>query len=232
MKILTHFQKKSFQSLIALLIATALPLATGGGCGGGGTGTGNPGNIALQSAPLAGSGAASLNHPELRVVPFLMDLLLGVRAAFASVSLFTSFKLCNDTLVVTDTDGETVAVNGSTEHAGLGILTFSPSSETPMSLTSVNIAAGIQIRQISVTSAIKPDICPGFSDAVEFDPGSGPIHISQNTAFKFVFATPLSVDGSAQTINLKLGDIVNGMVALGAGLNNSTIQNVNVGQAQ
>ena len=227
------FLKKNpfIKTALPLLIACVLPLAIGGGCGG--TGTGNPAtaNVVMQSAPLAGANAASLEHPGLWFIP-LMDVLLGVRSALAAVSPFTSFKLCNDTLVMKDAGGNTIAVDGSTQHQGLGLITFSPTADTPMTLASLSIAAGTQVKEIDITSAISTTLCPGFSDAVEFNPNSGAIHISQNTAFKFIFATPVSITGTQQTLSLLLGQIVNGMVALGAGLNNSTIQTVNVGQAK
>jgi hypothetical protein len=61
---------------------------------------------------------------------------------------------------------------------------------------------------------------------VQFDVGSGPINITQDTAFKFTFANPVTVTGAAQNLSLLFGSIVNSMVSLGAGLNNSTIQSV------
>ena len=217
---------------MAPLIAICLcPLALGG-CGGG-TGAGNPGNIALQSAPLAGPNAASLDRPGLWIAD-LMETFMGLRSAFAAVSSFSNFKLCNDTLVMTDTNGNTVPINGSTSGTGLGLLNFSPTSTTPMALTSLTIVAGTQIKEIDITSAVKPDTCSGVSYAVLFDTGSGANLITQNTAFKFTFSTPMTITGNAQTLSLLFGQIVNGMVNLvnGSGLTNSSIQTVNVGQAK
>jgi hypothetical protein len=215
-------------TLISFLAASLLV-----GCGGGGTGTGNPGNISLQSAPLSGPNAASLRYRSgwfARVLEDagqgLMDILVGDRSAFAAVSSFATFKMCNDTLVMTDVNGKTVPVNGSTNQAGLGVLTFSSTSTSPMLLTRIDVPANTQITEIDITSAVVPDVCSGFGDAVLFDPGSGPIHISQNTAFKFKFATPLNISGSAQTLNVLFGSIVSQMVALGQGLNNSNIQSI------
>ncbi len=216
----------------AVLMAMTLSVALLAGCGKSG--------VTLQAAPLAGASAAAHSQPAVWSFAFvadalssgLMTLLTGARTAFAAVSPFTSFKFCNDTLVMTDVAGNTVAINGSTQQAGVGLLSFSSASTSATSIASLDIAAGTQIKEIHVTSAISTTLCPGFADAVEFDPGAGAIHIAQNTQFKFVYATPLTIDGSAQTINLMFGQIVDGMVALGAGLNDSTIQNVNVGQVQ
>lgn len=206
-----------------MMIATA--------CGGG-TGTGNP-TVSLRSAPLAGPSAASLRYSGSWLAHLLEDaghsiieLLVGDRSAFATVSVFTTFKMCNDTLVMTDVSGNTVPINGSANQAGLGVLTFSPTSTDPMLLTTISLPANTQIKEIDITSAIKPDICAGFGDAVLFDPGSGPIHISQNTAFKFKFASPLNITGSAQNLTVLFGSIVNQMVAQGQGLNNSNIQSI------
>ncbi|MGK5084551.1 hypothetical protein WDW37_14750 [Bdellovibrionota bacterium FG-1] len=183
------------------------------------------GKVSLLAAPLAGASAASLTSG-------LLEFLLGERVAYAAVSSFGALKICNDTLVLTDTHGNTVAVNGSTNQAGLGLLSFSSASTSNTTLANLDVAAGTQIKEIDITSAISATLCPGFSYAVQFDPGSGPINITQNTAFKFTFSTPVTITGSAQNLTLLLGQIVNGMVALGAGLSNSTIQTVSAGQAQ
>jgi hypothetical protein len=220
--------------ILPLALLCALPAAfPSGGCGGG-TGAGNPGNVALQSAPLSGPNAAWQDRPTW-LFNGLMDTLLGSRPAFATVSSFTSFKMCNDTFVMTDTSGNTVPINGQASEAGLGLLTFSPTSTSAMALVYANVAAGAQIQEIDITTAVKPDVCGGANYAVQFDPGSGPISITQNTAFKFQFSTPVTISGttaSPQTLTLLFGQIVNGMVSLGTGLNNSTIQTVNVGSAR
>jgi hypothetical protein len=192
------------------------------------------GGVALQYAPLSGSSAASLSRPGFRFVSVLdsmssglMALLLGDHDAFAAtVSPFTSFKLCNDTLVITDVNGNTVPVNGAANQAGLGVLTFTSSATTPTTLTTLNLPANTQIKEIDITSAVNTTICPNFSDAVLFDPGTGAIHISQNTAFKFKYATPMTISGSAQNLTLLFGSIVTAMVAQGAGLNSSNIQTI------
>jgi hypothetical protein len=194
------------------------------------------GGVTLQAAPLAGSAAASLAQPHGftfasiadSVGSGLLSLLVGDHAAYAAVSSFTSLKICNNNLVITDVNGNTVAVNGSTNQAGLGILSFSSSSTSATTLASVSIAAGTQIKQINITSAISTTLCSGFSDAVAFDPGSGVSHISQDTAFQFKFATPVTISGSAQTLNLLFGAIVTSMVTAannnGGVLSNSSIQ--------
>ena len=211
-----------------LMIALSSAALTMSACGKSPT---SSGNATLQYAPLSGANAASLSQPGLRFASILdsassglMALILGNQNAFAAVSSFTSFKICNDTLVITDVKGNTVPVNGSANQAGLGLLTFNSLATTPTALTSINIAANTQIKEIDITSAVNPSICPNFSDAVLFDPGNGAIHISQNTAFKFKYSTPLTIDGSAQNLTLLFGSIVTAMAAQGAGLNNSSIQ--------
>ena len=152
MKISMKFMKRSpfLKVAFLLLLSCSVPWVGGGGCGGG-TGTGNP--LVLQAAPLAGPHSAALrSEPWLMA---FMDLVLGVRQAFAAVSSFTSFKLCNDTLVMTDVNGNPIAIDGVTLHEGLGVLTFSPTIETPMTLASPGIAAGVEIKEIHVTSAVR-----------------------------------------------------------------------------
>jgi hypothetical protein len=90
----------------------------------------------------------------------------------------------------------------------------------------LNIAAGTKIKEVKITSAVKGSVCSNAAYAVQFDVGSGPINITQDTAFKFTFANPVTVTGAAQNLSLLFGSIVNSMVSLGAGLNNSTIQSV------
>jgi|GEM_PF-5556527 len=191
------------------------------------------GNATIQSAALSPTSTASLSGPP-SIFGYFADILtsrfmsftLGERAAIAAtVSTFKTFQLCNDTLVITDTNGNTV----NPAKTGLGILNFSNSATTPTVLTSLNIAAGTQIKEIDITSAGNNPTCAAMgANAVVFDPGTGAINITQNTAFKFVYATPLTVTGSAQSLTLMFGAIVNGMVAQGTGLNNSTIQNIAV----
>jgi hypothetical protein len=223
--------KKNKAHIVASLILFAALACGISACGAdsGGTGSGNPGNVALQYNPLSGSAAASLSPATFPFANWVDHL---IPFAVAAVSSFTTFKMCNDTMVLTDTSGNTVSVNGETSQAGLGLLTFSPTSTTAQTLTTLSIATGVQIKEIKLTSAAKPSTCSGVTYAVQFDPGSGPINITQNTSFTFTLSTPLTISGSSQTLTLLLGQIVNGMVALGTGLNNSTIQTVNVGQAR
>ena len=221
------YRKLTSQStLIALSVSAALL----SGCGK--TTAVAAGNVNLQAAPLAGAAAAALSRPAGfslasiadTVSSGLLAALVGNQSAYAAVSPFTSFKLCNDTLVFTDVNGSTVAVNGSTQAAGLGLLTFTSASTAATALGApLTIAAGTQIKQIDITSAISTTLCPGFADAVEFTPNATAIHISQNTAFKFKFATPVTISGSSQTLSMLFGAIVTSMVAQSP-LNNSTIQ--------
>ena len=214
----------SFFSILAALLTAC-----------GGTGTGNPktdtsGNLALQSAPLAGPNAAFNLYQKLedRLFSFF-----GLSSAFATVSSFSLFKACNDTLTFLDTNGSQITVNGSsTPSVGQGLLTFSPTGTTAMSIGSLNIPSGTVLSEIDITFAVVPTVCSGVAYAVQFDPGSGPINITQNTAFKFKFNSNYTITGNAQTVNLQFGTIVNAMVNLGTGLNDSTIQTINVGQAQ
>jgi hypothetical protein len=100
-----------------------------------------------------------------------------------------------------------------------------------MAIGTIAIPAGTIISEVDITFAVVPDVCGGASYAVQFDPGSGPISITQNTAFKFKYAANKTV-AATDTITLQFGDIVNAMVLKGTALNDSTIQTINVGQAK
>lgn len=195
------------------------------------------GNVTVQTAPLSGSGAASLGRSGSMLARLadgmmqdLSKLLLGVNEAFAAVSSFSTFKACNDTLIFLDGDGKKLTLNGTdAPTVGQGLLTFSPSSGMGIVLGSLNIPAKTTISEVDITFAVVPSVCGGATYAVQFDNGvgSGVINVTQNTAFKFKYPTPISISGD-QAITLKFGAIVNAMVALGSGLNNSTIQTVAV----
>ena len=183
-------------------------------------------NLNLKSAPLAGPSAA-------RFMP-LQNMMgwIGLPLAHAAVSSFSSFQLCNDTLVMTDSNGNTVKVNGKESEAGVGLLTFSPAATTPMSIASLQVDSGVLIKEVKITSAVNPTLCGNADFAVSFTPLSSQIKITQNTEFKFTFASPLQVSGSSQDVTLLFGSIVNAMLSqagTGAGLTNSTIQSVVVG---
>lgn len=219
--------KMSFlRSALFVMLASTLFLA--GGCGGTSTPAASAGNATIQSAALAPTSTAFLGQPGSQFAFFesLVSLLTGTRDAFAAtVSSFKTFQICNDTLVITDASGNTV----NPAKTGLGILTFSNSTTTPMTLTTLNIAANTQIKEIDITSAGSASTCAAMgANAVIFDPGTGAINITQNTAFKFTYSTPLTITGSAQSLTLMFGAIVNGMVAQGTGLSNSTIQSISV----
>lgn len=195
------------------------------------------GNVTIQSNPLVGPSAASLGSPKFNLASLtqgLADSLFGIGSAWASVNPFTSFKACNDTLIFLDSNGNQLTVNGAAAPAGgAGLLTFSNSSSAPMQIASVDVPSGTTIAEVDITFATKPSVCNGANYAVQFDPGSGPIDITQNTAFKFQFSgSGRAFDGTPATINLLFGTIVNAMIAQGTNLNNSTIQTINVGQAE
>lgn len=204
----------------------------------GGTGTGNPvtNNVLVQSNPLSGPGAALLSPRSAIFSGYdLLAKLFQIQSAFASVSTFASFKVCNDTMKFIDINGNVISIDGaSSVGVGTGLISFSPTSTTPMTIGSLKIEAGTAIKEIDITLATVPSVCQGANYAVQFDDGThGPINITQNTAFKFMFpGSGVTVVNGLQTFTLLFGQIVNGMVSLGAGLNNSSIQTVNVGQAQ
>lgn len=202
-------------------------------CGQPATGSGN---VSITSNALAGPSAASIYRSDKslfalfdRVGGLFSSALLGIRTAYAAVTPFTSFKACNNTLILRDQNGDPISINGSTSlEAGRGLLDFSPTSTAPMTLGSLSIPTGTQISRIDITFAATPSICGGASYAVQFDAGGGPIDITQNTAFRFDFASPKTI-AEVDAVNLKFGNIVDAMAALGGGLNNSTIQNVAIG---
>lgn len=225
------FNRRNLACLFALSALSA--------CGG--TGTGNP-VITIQSNPLAGpsSGAIEKRAPTYAL---LMDRLfrgfgefLGVRPAQAAVSSFAVFRMCNDTMVFKDANGTVIPFSSTTSpEVGQGLLDFSPTSQNPMTIGSLAIPVGTEISEINITFAVVPSVCSGANYGVQFDNGvgGGLKNITQNTAFKFLFtAGNLQVTSSTQTITLLFGNIVDGMAALGAGLDNTTIQTVNVGQAR
>jgi len=220
--------------ILSLFVAVSIQ-----GCGG--TGTGNP-TITLQSAPLAGPNAASMGRSSFTKLAFLDAItqglaryFFGINEASAVVSSFAKFSACNDTLVFLDGNGVQLTINNSANPSvGQGLLDFSPTSTSPMTIGSIGISAGTVLSEIDITFANVPAICAGANYAVQFDNGvgGGLITITQNTAFKFRFANNYTITDSQHTITLMFGAIVNAMVAKGSALNNQSIQTINVGQAQ
>ena len=153
------------------------------------------GNVSIQSAPLAGADAARFSSPGAKLAD-LMSSLMGIQQAWASVSSFTSFKACNDTLKFIDSNGNVVKVNGSeSSEVGRGLLDFSPSSTSAMTIGSITLTPGTMIKEVDITFAVVPSVCQGANYAVEFNPGSGARTITQNTAFKFQFSTAKEIVG-------------------------------------
>jgi len=179
--------------------------------------------VSLKINPVAGPSAASLYSPMK-----IFSKFMGMTDAFASVSSFTSFKICNDTLVIKDVSGNTVLINGKEAETGVGLITVSPTTTTATTLTTFDLPKDTQIKEVYITSAVAPSVCSGANYAVEFDPTSAPISITQNTQFKFTFATPMVVTGEAQDLTVLFGAIIDSMVALGTGLNDSSIQTIAV----
>lgn len=222
----TNKMKSQPLKLPMILAATASALALSS-CGK------DAGNVTLQSDSLAVAGTPARTSTLLAAAQGfnnLMTSLLGIRDAFAAVSPYTSFKACNDTLQFYNDKGEQLTIGGSQNiSVGQGLMDFSPGS-SPV-IGSVEIPEGTAIKEVDITFAVVPSVCAGANYAVQFDPGTGPINITQNTAFKFKFANPLTVQGQ-QSITLMFSSIVQAMIGLGANLDNSTIQTINVGQAQ
>jgi hypothetical protein len=227
--------KPSKQSL-TLALVTVVALSPLAGCGKKDV-AGN-GHITLQTHALAGPSAAALRGAGryAAVAGDLAGRLLGIGKAWAAVSSFATFKACNDTMIFLDQDGRQLSVNGlENPSIGQGLLTFDPSSGAPMALGTLDLPAGTVLSEIRVTFAVVPSVCSGANYAVQFDNGAGGgvRDITQNTAFRFRFASPgRTISGADETIDLKLGDIVNAMVSLGSSLDNSTVQTINVGQAE
>jgi hypothetical protein len=220
------------------LIPLGLMAVTLSACGT--TNSASSGNVTIKSSPLAGANAASLMKNGVTFASVadgisqgLAQIFFGIQNAHAAVSSFTSFKACNDTFKFIDSDGNQLSISGSQNPSvGQGLLTFSPSSTDAMTIGSLDIPAGTVLSEIDITFAVAPTFCQGVSYAIQFDPGTGPINITQNTEFKFKFGSGKTITADAQSLNLLLGSIVTAMVAKGTNLNDSTIQTINVGVAQ
>lgn len=182
--------------------------------------------IPLESNPLAGANQAYSSHP--------LDLLqsLLVPNAYAAVSSFTSFKVCVSEIVWELQSG--TAGSSSTAPLKPGLLDFSPTSTEAKSIGNLDLEPGAVLKNIKFTIATKPDLCGGADYAVAFSAAStgGEKKVTQDMSFRFDFSGGAYTVAEGQKITLLLGDIVNGMVSLGASLDNSSIQTVNVGQAK
>lgn len=208
---------KSITSFAFLILMTALS-----GCGG--TSVGNPidGTVTLQTNQLAGPGAA-YNRPQR-----IFEFLFGIQNAFAAVSPFNTFNICLSSVTFESYNGfSNVPLNP-------GLLQFSPTSTVPMTLGTVGISSGSTLKNIKFVIATKPEICGGANYSVLFNsPASGGDRTAtQDVAFRFDFSTPYLLLPGDQTVTLFLGLIVDALYNLGATLSDTTIQAVNVGQAQ
>jgi hypothetical protein len=230
---------KSWVSTWLLVAALSGGLALGtGGCGGAGTSVGNPA-MTLQTNPLAGPNAASNGARFLPLALLergLVEGLLGIQTALAAVSPFTTFRICLNTLEFERLDGSKEEQNGSSNiPLNPGLLTFSPVSHDPMTLGTLLLTEGSVLKNVKFTIATVPELCGGANYAIRFNSGTGDVDLTQNVAFRFDFpAEGLRITSESRGITLLLGAIVNGMVTLAnaGNLNNSTVQTVNVGQAQ
>ena len=171
--------KLSSQNALSVSALTALA-ALSTACGQTPTTATSAGNVSLVVPALAGANAASVQRSRTPlslawsiegISSGLLSLMVGNTPAYAASRTFTSFKICNDTLVITDTDGKTVAINGKTSETGLGLLSFTSANTTETTLTSLNIASGTKIKEVKITSAVKGSVCSNAAYAVEFNPG-------------------------------------------------------------
>ena len=217
-----------YTSILRWLIPLALLTSS---CGG--TGIGNP-LVTIQTHPLAGPDAAMLPKVPWYMgrVENLLASLFGIQKAWAAVSTFNRFEICLSEITFELLAG---GVDSGDRTLSPGLLSFSPSSTEAMTIGGLNLTPGSTLKNVKFVIATKPEICSGANYAVLFNsPSSGGDRlITQDVSFRFDFpSSGYVITGSPQTIDLLLGQIVNGMVALGATLDNSTIQTVNVGQAQ
>ncbi|MCM2323748.1 MAG: hypothetical protein NDJ90_10860 [Oligoflexia bacterium] len=191
--------------------------------------------IPLQSNPLAGPSQALRHGSSLYFAQTGLDLfgaLLGVRTAQAAVNAFNTFKVCVSEVVWELASG--TSASSSTAPLKPGLLTFSPTATEAATIGNLDLQAGTALKNIKFTLATKPEICAGADYAVLFNSDStgGDRKVTQDMSFSFEFPVSGYIVENDQPITLFLGDIVNGLAALGAGLDNSSIQGVNVGQAR
>ena len=190
--------------------------------------------VPLQSNPLAGPSQAFYKNSSTyyaNIAGNFLQNILGIQTAHASVSTFNTFKICVSEVVWELAAG--TAGNSATTPLKPGLLDFSPTAIDAMTIGYLDIAAGTALKNIKFTVANKPDICGGADYAVFFNSNSsgGDKKVTQDMSFKFDFESASYNVENGKAITVYLGDIVNGMAALGTGLNNETIQTVNVGQA-
>lgn len=215
-----------YRMLMLALSISAAALTTG--CGRGG--------VTLQANPLAGPSAAKLLTPQQQffanAYEGLMKGFLGVNNAVASVSSFTTFKMCVDTVTYETLSGE---AKSPTTPLQPGLISFSPTATTATSIAQIDIPKDTVLKNIKFTVANVPAVCSGADYSVLFNVSGTDIKLTQNVAFRFDFGSSgYTISGADQNISLFLGNIVNGMVTLAntTGLTNDSIQTVNVGQAQ
>lgn len=213
-----------------LLLVTALSMI---GCGNKGTTsltTSSGGNVTVQTNPLAGVNAAALDRSPFLIASQLIQRVFFIHSAQAAVSAFTEFKLCVSEVVYELLSGQSGA---SSTPLKPGLVTFSPSSTTAMTIGNLDISAGAVLKNIKFTIATVPSLCGGVNYSVRFNhDGLGAAkEITQDVSFRFDFGASGFTPSTSSPITLFLGGIVTGMVAKGSNLDGSTIQTVNVGQA-
>lgn len=205
--------KKASQVFLALAVSAAAF-----GCGKEESGMQN--GILLQSNPLAGASQAGL-----------FERFIGIQNAYAAVTAFNTFKVCVSEVVWELQSG--AAGSSATAPLKPGLLDFSPTSTSAMSIGYLDLTAGTVLKNIKFTIATKPELCSNADYAVLFNAGSsGDKKVTQDMSFQFDFASGGYTVENGKAITVYLGDIVNGMATLGSSLDNSTIQTVDVGQAK
>jgi hypothetical protein len=217
---------------IVLLGNISILLAVGSACGKtdevSSTTTGN-----LKSNPLAGASQGSILNKLsyfASLDQFLALTMFGLKNANAAVTTFNTFKVCVSEIVYETQSGSAGSPNTPLKP---GLLDFSPTSTEAMTIGTLDITSGTVLKNIKFTIATKPELCSSADYAVLFNAGSsGDKKVTQDMSFQFDFASGGYTFQSGQTVTLYLGDIVNGMATLGSGLNNTTIQTVDVGQAK
>ncbi|MCM2279184.1 MAG: hypothetical protein NDJ89_13995 [Oligoflexia bacterium] len=190
--------------------------------------------IPLQSNPLAGPDQAYFQALSQRLFARGSESLLrilGVEPAYAAVSSFNTLKMCVSEVVWELLSGSQASSTAAPLKPGL--LDFSPTDTTAKALGTLDVEPGTVLKNIKFTIATKPELCSGANYAVLFNSGAtGERHVTQDISFRFDFPPGGYTVDDSRAITLYLGNIVNGMVSLGAGLDDSSIQTVSVGQAQ
>lgn len=214
----------------SLLLVTAFSIVGCGNKGGAALTMFGGGNVPVQSNPLAGVSAAALDRGPFFIASQLFQRAFFIQPAQAAVSAFTEFKLCVSEIVYELMSGQS---GTSSTPLKPGLLTFSPSSTTAMTIGNLDISAGAVLKNIKFTIATVPSLCGGANYSVRFNhDGLGAAkEITQDVSFRFDFVASGFTPITSTPMTLFLGGIVTGMVAKGSNLDGSTIQTVNVGQA-